>query len=248
MNTPLLSLDALKLLAEHGLLRTVLRKILMTSSVEDEPLSEDQRKRAMLEFAQKRGLQNPKEMEGYCLARLLTRKSLSRNVELQTRVQQHSKKNYIAKAEAHFLRRKLYLDKVIYRLIRVNDEGLARELYLQLLEEGKSFSDLAKQHSKGPEKETLGVVGPVSLGQAHPLLVQRLRTIKAGVLQEPFQIEPWWLLVKLETFRPAIFDEDMALQMSIELYEDWLEEQVDRWVHELTPSFEAKTVQLGDQQ
>ncbi|MFM1811482.1 MAG: hypothetical protein RLZZ336_420, partial [Cyanobacteriota bacterium] len=111
----------------------------------------------------------------------------------------------------------------------------ARELYLQLQDGEASFSDLAARYSEGPEKGSGGIVGPAPLAQGHPLLVQRLRTAAAGTLLEPFQIEQWWLVVRLESLRPAIFDERMALQMSQELFEQWLERQVDQEIQGLRP-------------
>ena len=65
--------------------------------------------------------------------------------------------------------------------------------------------------------------------------MQRLRTAAPGALLEPFQIEQWWLVVRLESLRPAIFDERMALQMSQELFEQWLEQQVDQEIQRLRP-------------
>lgn len=124
---------------------------------------------------------------------------------------------------------------MVYSLLRLQNEGLARELFLQLQEGEASFADLAARYSEGPEKATRGIVGPVALNQAHPLLVQRLRTAGAGVLLEPFQIEQWWLVVRLESSRPASFDEPMALQMSQELFEQWLEQQVDLELEQLRP-------------
>ena len=43
---------------------------------------------------------------------------------------------------------------------------------------------------------------------------------------EPFQVENWWLLVRLESFIPATFDEAIANQMSQELFNQWLEVEV----------------------
>lgn len=230
-----LSPEALRLLANHGLLRSLLRQTLLADAVADQVLTEEDRSLALQSFAQQRSLDSQEALERFCQAQLLSREALSRQVELPLRVQQHCQQFYGLKAEARFLERKHQLDQVVYSLLRLQSEGLARELFLQLQEGEANFADLAARHSEGPEQTTRGIVGPAPLSQGHPLLVQRLRTAQPGVLLEPFQIEQWWLVLRLESLRPATFDQRMALQMSQELFEQWLEQQVDFKIQQLHP-------------
>ena len=81
---------------------------------------------------------------------------------------------------------------------------------------------------EGPEKNTKGIVGPVPITNAHPALAERLRTSTPGKLLEPFQIGEWWLVVRLESYTPASFDEKTAHQMSKELFDRWVNEEVDK--------------------
>lgn len=78
-------------------------------------------------------------------------------------------------------------------------------------------------------------MGPVPLTQAHPLLVERLRAAPPGQVQEPFRIDRWWLVFRLESLTPATFDEAMAQQMSQELFEQWLEAAVETRLQQLRP-------------
>jgi parvulin-like peptidyl-prolyl isomerase len=222
-----LSPPALALLARHGLLRPLLRQIYLDDTLAQVELSEEERQQALAAFAQQRQITSAETLEQFRQDQLLTEEALTALIERPVRLQRHCERSYRPKAEARFLQRKTELDRVVYSLIRLVDEGLARELYLQLDEGEVSFADLAAAHSEGPERSTRGVVGPVPLTQAHPLLVERLRTAPAGVVQEPFRIERWWLVFRLESLTPATFDEAMAAQMSEELFEDWLEAEVD---------------------
>ena len=95
---------------------------------------------------------------------------------------------------------------------------------------------MSAEYSEGPERNTRGVVGPAPLTQAHPLLVERLRTAPAGMVQEPFRIERWWLVFRLEALTPATFDAAMAEQMSQELFDEWLEAEVASQLNTLWPS------------
>ena len=87
--------------------------------------------------------------------------------------------------------------------MRTRDGFLARELYLRIANGEANFADLAAQHSQGNESKTNGIIGPVPLNQAHPILAERLRTSQPGQLQEPFSIDEWWLVLRLERYEPA---------------------------------------------
>lgn len=218
---------ALATLAKHGLLRALLRQVVLSQCLADEQLSDEERQVALDDFARARRLTSKADLERYQQALLLTPEALSLQVERPIRLQRHCQRLYGGKAEARFLERKTQLDRVVYSLVRVADEGLARELYLQLLDGEANFADLAATYSEGPERSTRGIVGPVPLTQAHPQLVQRLRTAPQGEVQEPFRIEQWWLVFRLESLTAASFDESMTRQMSQELFEQWLESEVE---------------------
>jgi parvulin-like peptidyl-prolyl isomerase len=232
---PELQPEALAALASAGLLRPYLRQRLLVGAVGSEPLTAEESQQALQRFAQDRGIADGQALERFRLANLLSPEALIAQAELPLRVQRHCERLYRPKAEARFLERKHQLDRVVYSLLRLADEGLARELYLQLQEGEANFADLAARYAEGPERATRGIVGPVPLAQAHPRLVERLRTAPPGVVQEPFQIEQWWLVFRLESLTPASFDDAMALQMSQELLEQWLEQAVEAQLQQLRP-------------
>ncbi len=223
------------ILARQGLLRPYLRQCLLESALAAEELSPEERQQALLSFAQRLKLSDAAQLERYRQAQLLGPEALAAQMEQPLRLQRHCQRLYRPKAEARFLERKSQLDRVVYSLIRLSDAGLARELYLRLAEGEASFADLAATYAEGPERSTRGVVGPAPLTQAHPQLVERLRTAAPGVVQEPFAIEHWWLVFRLESLTPASFDQAMADQMSQELLEQWLEQEVETQLQQLRP-------------
>jgi parvulin-like peptidyl-prolyl isomerase len=232
---PALDLQALSVLAHHRLLRAYLRQRLLVEAVANEPLSEEERQQALMRFVQEHHLAQGDELDRFSRANVLTQEALNLQVELPLRLQRHCQRLYRTKAEARFLERKQHFDRVVYSLLRLRDGGLARELYLQLQEGEATFADLAARYAEGPEQATRGIVGPVPLTQAHPQLAARLRSAPVGLTQEPFQIEQWWLLFRLESLTPASFDETMAQQMSQELFEQWLEQTLETQLEQLRP-------------
>ena len=143
------------------------------------------------------------------------------------------RERFAPKAEALFLERKNELDQVVYSLLRLENSFLARELYLQIEAGESNFADLAKRYAEGPERNTNGIVGPVSLTQAHPTLVEKLRVAQPGVLLEPFRISDWWLVVRLERYSPATFTDEVSDQMCEEMFDAWIEEETAASLNQL---------------
>lgn len=196
-------------------------------------LTAEEKQQALEQFARNHQLRTEQDLEAYRVAQLLTPAGFDEQIQLPFRLEKYCNAAFRAKAEARFLDRKTQLDRVVYSLLRLQDAGLARELYLRIEEGEANFADLAAVYAEGPEKATRGIVGPVPLTQAHPLLADRLRTATPGVVMEPFRIEAWWLVVRLEALTPATFDDDTALQMTQELFDRWLNEQVEREIASL---------------
>ena len=125
----------------------------------------------------------------------------------------------------------------MYSLLRLGNSFLARELYLQIESGESNFADLAKRYAEGPERNTNGIVGPVSLTQAHPVLVEKLRVSQPGVLLEPFRIADWWLVVRLERYSPATFTEEVSDRMCREMFDAWIAEQTTSTLSRLEADF-----------
>ena len=213
------------LLARFNLLKPLVEKMIIRDVASHINVAEDQLQEARLGLLQQRGydaieqwaelLEELGSSEDDVLERL--RDAVRRRVLMRER--------FAPKAEARFLERKNELDQVVYSLLRLADNFLARELYLQIESGESNFADLAKRYAEGPERNTNGIVGPVSLTQAHPVLVEKLRVAQPGVLLEPFRISDWWLVVRLERYSPATFTPEVSDRMCREMFDAWIEEQ-----------------------
>lgn len=227
--------DIFRKLANLGLLRSYIRAECLEAAVGQVELSEEEIQNAWAMFARELQLADVSAIERYGQAQLLSPAALEAQALRPARQFKLSQREFAPKAEARFLARKSQLDRVVYSLLRLQDPGLARELYLRLEDGEANFADLAAEYAEGPEQATRGIVGPVPLTQAHPVLAERLRTAPPGVVLEPFRIESWWLVVRLESLSPATFDAATAARMAQELFDQWIAEQVERRLAELRP-------------
>jgi parvulin-like peptidyl-prolyl isomerase len=243
LTLPEFSCQQLALLRRHNLLAPLVRQQVIAEAVEAVELSDEQRDLLLKTFLQRQQLEDPEDLAAYLRDRGMKQSDLAWQLELPLRIEEHCRQAFLHKAEAHFLERKNQLDQVVYSLLRVKDRFLAQELYLRIRGQEANFADLAARYAEGPEQRTNGIVGPVPLTQAHPALAERLRTSAPGQLMEPFPIADWWLVVRLESYTPASFDETTAQRMASELFDQWANEETTLRVRQL-----SRTETLSGQQ
>jgi parvulin-like peptidyl-prolyl isomerase len=227
--------ELLELLAQYRMIKPLLRQMVIAELADQVPTPDEAGGQALAAFMREQGIETEEQLTTFLRLNLLQRHELERQLLQPLRLQHVVAEQFLPKAEARFLQRKTKLDRVVYSLLRLEDAGLARELYLRINEGESDFAELAARYAEGPERTTRGVVGPVPLMQAHPVLAERLRTGTPGVLMEPFRIEKWWLVVRLETYSPATLDDETAQQMARELFEESVEEAVQQRINDLIP-------------
>ena len=218
-------------LARHQLLIPLLRQAVVSRAVAEVSLTAEEREQAQQAWMQQKGIQSAEQLRSFLDQNGMSEADALWQSELPQRINHHCHTHFLHRAEQRFLGRKQQLDMVIYSLLRVSGEALANELYLRIAEGESDFAELAATYAEGPEQATRGVVGPVPLVQAHPILANVLRTSQPGELRPPLAIDRWWLVVRLESLKPASFDDAMQTRMTHELFEEWVEEEVKQLVN-----------------
>ena len=213
------------LLDQFNLLKPLVEQMVAGEALVDVVISADQLEKARLHLLHQRGF-DVIDQWGELLEELgCSDDEVIERLSHSIRRRSFIRERYEVKAETRFLERKNELDQVVYSLLRLENRFLAQELYLQIEAGESNFADLAKCYAEGPERNTNGVVGPVSLTQAHPTLVEKLRVAQPGVLMEPFRISNWWLVVRLERYAPATFTDEVCEQMCEEMFNAWINEE-----------------------
>lgn len=218
--------ECISLLQKHQLLQPLVRAELISAELASVEITADDEKSLLDGFRQQNSLESEEQLEAWLKINNLSMDRLSEQLTQPLRLARHCNDNFSLKAEARFLERKLHLDQVVYSLLRVKDPFQARELYLRIAEGETDFGSLAVEFSQGREKDTRGIIGPVPLMQAHPQLVNVLKSSKPGELREPIQIEGWNLVVRLESYLAASLDPAMEQRMAQELFGQWVDEEV----------------------
>lgn len=230
-------------LRRHDLLVPLLKCRIIAEAVSNETPDPEQLQSARKNFLMARGLIDTDSIHTFLDQKGWTESDLDWQIELPLRIKRHCHNQFRHKAESRFLTRKDQLDFVSYSLLRTKDIYLARELYLRIDAGEANFGDLASEYSEGPERETKGIIGPVAITKAHPALAEALRVAKPGVLMKPIKVEEWWLVMRLESYKPATFDERTADILSHELFEIWVNQETSVRIQSLKELSVAPTAE-----
>jgi parvulin-like peptidyl-prolyl isomerase len=216
------------LLKRYQLMPQFLRGIVLDTAIANIPLTEEERLRAIEDLAVQQKLTSPEARQAWLKSQGLTPAEMEDLATHPLRVEKFKQSTWSSKVEAYFMERKMFLDQVIYSLIRVQDQGLAYELYFRIQEGEAKFADLAREYSKGPESRTGGLLGPVPVSQPHPRIGKLLSISQPGQLWPPQVLAEWFVIIRLEKFMPAQLDDAMRRRLIDELFETWLKEEVQK--------------------
>ena len=224
----LIGAPGLKLLEHHGLLKSLLERAVIEDLLANVVISNELKTMAKQGYCQQHQLASDDALDRHISDKNLSLEQFEDQLLRPYKMKQLARDEFSAKAESRFLLMKERLDRVVYSLLRLESRSQALEFYLRIANQEASFSDLAGRYSQGNERNTNGIVGPSPLNQSHPVLSEKLRAAKPGQLLEPFRIDRWWLVTRLERFSPATFDEQMSDQMSMELLQEWVQQETSR--------------------
>lgn len=233
------------LLHQFNLLKPLIGQMVAGEAIADIVVSAEQLEQARLGLLQKRGFSGMEQWAELLDALGCSEDEVFERLRHDIRRRSLIRERYEPKAETRFLERKNELDQVVYSLLRLENRFLAQELYLQIESGESNFADLAKRYAEGPERNTNGIVGPVSLTQAHPTLVEKLKVAQPGVLLEPFRISDWWLVVRLERYAMATFTDEVSEKMCVEMFNTWIEEETSKILSQLA-SETSNTMPISD--
>lgn len=219
------------LLKNYQLLPQLLREIIIDQAIATITCTAEEQEAAYQAFHAKHQLTSEIALQAWLKQHYMTRKELMAQIERGLKLEKFKQAMWGRQLESYFLKRKADLDQVIFSMIRTQDVGTAQELFFRLQTGEQSFAELAPHYSEGQEASTQGIVGPVAVSQLHAGLRQLLSVLRVGQLWTPVRIDKYLAIVRLEKRIPAQLDDAMRQKLLHELFNRWLQEQLDAVVH-----------------
>ena len=220
--------EVLPLLSRYQLMPQFVRNIILDQAIADIAYTEEEQKTAIKEFVAHHQLTSPQAREAWLQKQGMTLEQMQDLAMRPVLLEKFKTATWGRKVDSYFMTRKTSLDQVVYSLLRTKDIGLAQELYFRIQEGEQSFTELAREHSQGAEAQTGGLLGPVPLSQPHPAIGKLLSVSKPGQLWSPRPLAEWFVIIRLEKLLPAQLDQSMRRRLLDELFETWLQEQIQQ--------------------
>jgi len=219
------NLDGINLLKRTELLNPLVQKLLIENEILNIKYDEEVILNLKKNIFKRNGFKSQDEFEQWLKQSNHTEESFFKVTIGNLKMNKYVLDNFGHMTESHFLKNQDKLDTVVYSLIRTKDIYLANELYQRIKEGEDDFGDLASQYSTGPEKNTKGIVGPVSVATGHPLIKDLIRSSTVGEIEKPRNLDSMMIIFRLESLQKATLDETTKLSLAKELFMLWVNEQ-----------------------
>ena len=214
--------DLVPLLTQYQMLPKLAQEILIDKVIAEVECTDEENNATFSQFCQQNKLSTEEEVEDWLNKQGMNREQLQNLITKRLRLDKYKEANWGDRVDAHFIKRKAQLDRVVYSLIRVEKPEVAQELYFRIKDDENTFSALAMEYSQGTEAQTGGLIGPVEINAPHPKIAQILATCQPGQLIPPTRVGEWIVIVRLENYLSAKLDEPMRQRMLDELFREWL--------------------------
>ncbi|MEM8718079.1 MAG: peptidylprolyl isomerase [Cyanobacteria bacterium P01_G01_bin.39] len=222
--------DLVPLLTQYQILPKLAQEILTDKAIADIKCSDEENASIFEQFCQQNQLNSESEVQDWLSKQGMSREQLQNLITKKLRIDKYKQEKWGDQVDAHFIKRKSQLDRVVYSLIRVEKPEVAQELYFRIKDDENTFSALAMEYSQGTEAQTGGLIGPVEINAPHPKIAQILATCQPGQLVPPTRVGEWIVIVRLENYLSAKLDAPMRQRMLDELFSRWLQEAIKQKV------------------
>jgi very-short-patch-repair endonuclease len=222
--------EAIELLQRYRLLPQLQRELIIEEAIAPVSCSPEEILSAYQAFYHQYQINSDADRAAWLEANHLTLIQFEDLVLRTIKLDRFKQIRFARQVDSYFLQRKSQLDRVLYSILQVNNFHLAQELFFRIQAGEATFAELAPQYSTGQAAQTNGLIGPQELSIPHPILAQKLLTLRSGQLADPLQIADCFVVVRLEQYLPAQLDTAMSQQLAEELYEQWLQSQLNQLI------------------
>lgn len=217
----------LRLTLNWPVIQGLVKRTLIEQALDDHDIEveEESLEARVEEFRAERGLLTAAETEAWLAERSLTTDDLYDLCEFAAGEELLKMKLFDdEKVRERFVFKRSDYDRVELYMIEVKSEDKAREL-AALVRDGKSFFELARQHSENDETRKLcGYSGICTRSSLRPELESRIYGAERGDVLGPVKSLGSHYLILVEEFHPAELDQTTVETIRDELFSLWTRE------------------------
>lgn len=189
-------------------------------------VSDEELQQAADEFRLEHNLHDVEATESWLAANHLSYEAWEASLEEQSLARKLRDALTAQKIEQHFAENRLSFDTATISQLVVKDEGVARELRAQIVEDEADFHGLARQFSiDNATKLASGFVGTVRRTEMEALIEAGVFGAKPGQIVGPYKTDAGWSLIKIETQHRGQLNDATREAIKAQLFDEWLKEQ-----------------------
>jgi len=228
-----ISASTISKLNQTNFLRPFLKYLIIEELTKDLEVPQDILEKSFNNFCIANGLDNKAKVNNFLQKNYLTYQELINQISHPLKKNAYMLSEYGHLAENLYLKRKDDLDKIIFSQICVKDRNSAYDIYLKLESRESSFGEIKNIFKKNKELILHEKVGPINTSSLEPEMKELLVQQTEGDLQEPILIDDFWVILRLDKKIDTVFDDQMKLLMVTELFEDWIQNEIQDMVNKL---------------
>ena len=202
--------DTFKILKIGNILPNLIRNFLIYKIASEISLEKKIYEIEIKKFYLKNNILNYKDLESFLRIKGIAEEELHYQITLPLKISKFAEQNFREEIKSYFLERKDYLDEYTFNIIRVKNKDLAYELYFRIDSEESDF--------------------------IKPKIANKLIIASVGELILPFQVDEWWILLKLIGKKNAKFDEHTSNMLLKEIF--------NKFINNLVANFTADYLKL----
>jgi len=162
----------------------------------------------------------------------ISEEELHYQITLPLKISQFSGQHFQAELKSYFLERKDFLDEYTFNIIRVKNKDIAYELYFRLDSDESDFTNLSESFSYYSELYPKGLFGPKNLQGMNPIIINKLIISTPGELIQPFQVDEWWIILKLLNKKKAKLDKPTIKILLQEIFNNFVNKLVNNFTED----------------
>ena len=224
--------DTFKILKIGNILPNLIRNFLIYKIASEISLEKNIYEIEIKKFYLKNKILNKKDLDNILKTKGISEGELHYQITLPLKILKFAKQKFKNEIESYFLERKDFLDEYTFNIIRLKNKNLSYELYFRIDSEESDFVKLSETYSFYSELYPKGIFGPKNLKGVNPLIVNKLITASEGDLIQPFQVDEWWIILKLINKKKAKLDIATSNMLLLEIFNTFVNNLVKNYAYD----------------
>ena len=223
---------SLKILRLGNMLPNLVKSFLIFEIVREISIEQNLFETEIKNFYLKNKILNKNDLVNVLKIRGISEEELNYQITLPLKIFKFGSEHFQEELKSYFLERKDFLDEYTFNIIRVKNKDIAYELYFRLDSDESDFANLSESFSYYSELYPKGLFGPKNLQGMNPIIINKLIITSPGELIQPFQVDEWWIILKLLKKKKAKLDNPTKKLLLQEIFNKFVNKLVNNFIED----------------